>query len=147
MPAEKFAKGKEARALIDTWKPDLIYTSDDDAQEHVAKHYVNSGVPIVFSGVNKHPRTYGFEGSHNVTGVLEHEHFIESLRLVRAMVPDARRVAAVFDDAPMWDPVARRMRERRRCPTSPWSRGTRSAPMTSINARSGSTSTAPMRSR
>jgi ABC-type uncharacterized transport system substrate-binding protein len=106
------AKGKEARALIDKWKPDLVYTSDDDAQEHVAKHYVNSGVPIVFSGVNKHPRTYGFEGSQNVTGVLEHEHFIESLRLVQAMVPGAKRVAAVFDDAPMWDPVARRMREK-----------------------------------
>jgi len=106
------AKGKEARALIDKWKPDLVYTSDDDAQEHVAKHYVNSVVPIVFSGVNKHPRTYGFEGSQNVTGVLEHEHFIESLRLVRAMVPGAKRVAVVFDDAPMWDPVARRMRER-----------------------------------
>lgn len=106
------AKANEARALIDSWKPDLVYTSDDDAQEHVAKHYVNSSVPIVFSGVNKHPRTYGFEGSRNVTGVLEHEHFIESLRLVRAIVPGVTRVAAVFDDAPMWDPVVRRMSER-----------------------------------
>jgi len=106
------AKGKEARALIDSWKPDLVYTSDDDAQEHVAKHYVNSGIPIVFSGVNKHPKTYGFEGSRNVTGVLEHEHFIESLRLVKAIAPGVKRVAAVFDDAPMWDPVMHRMKER-----------------------------------
>jgi ABC-type uncharacterized transport system substrate-binding protein len=106
------AKGKEARALIDSWKPDLVYTSDDDAQEYVAKQYVNSTIPIVFSGVNKHPKTYGFEGSRNVTGVLEHEHSVESLRLIKAIVPGVKRVAAVFDDAPMWDPVVRRMSER-----------------------------------
>jgi len=106
------AKGKEARALIDSWKPDLVYTSDDDAQEHVAKHYVDSVIPIVFSGVNKHPKTYGFEGSRNVTGVLEHEHSVESLRLLKAISPGVKRVAAVFDDAPMWDPVMRRMKER-----------------------------------
>lgn len=106
------AKGREARALIDSWKPDLVYTSDDDAQEYVAKHYVNSTVPIVFSGVNKHPKTYGFEGSRNITGVLEHEHFVESLRLVKTIAPGVKRVVAVFDDAPMWDPVMRRMKER-----------------------------------
>ena len=106
------AKGKQARALIDTWKPDLVYTSDDDAQEHVARHYVNGPVPIVFSGVNKHPKSYGFEGSRNVTGVLEHEHFVESMRLVKAMVPGVKRVAAVFDDASMWAPVGQRMNER-----------------------------------
>jgi ABC-type uncharacterized transport system substrate-binding protein len=106
------AKGKETRALIESFKPDLIYTTDDDAQEYVARHYVNSDIPIVFSGVNKHPRTYGFEGSRNVTGVLEHEHFVESVRLLKAIAPGIKRIAAVFDDAPMWDPVVRRMSER-----------------------------------
>lgn len=106
------AKGKEARALIDGWQPDLVYTTDDDAQEYVARHYVDSSVPIVFSGVNKHPKNYGFEGSRNVTGVLEQEHSVESLRLLKAMVPGVKRVVAVFDDAPMWDPVVQRMKER-----------------------------------
>jgi len=105
------AKAREARALIDSWKPDLVYTTDDDAQEYVAKHYVDSPIPIVFSGVNKHPVTYGFDSSKNVTGVLEHEHFVGSLRLLKAMVPGVRRVAAVFDDASMWAPVKRRMKE------------------------------------
>jgi hypothetical protein len=31
----------EARNLIDTWKPDLVYTTDDNAQKYVAGHYVN----------------------------------------------------------------------------------------------------------
>jgi ABC-type uncharacterized transport system substrate-binding protein len=106
------AKAKEAVRLIESWKPDLVYTTDDDAQEHVARHYVNTNLPFVFSGVNKDPATYGFTGSRNVTGVVEHEHFIESLKLLKAVAPNVRRIALVFDDAPMWAPVKKRMRER-----------------------------------
>lgn len=75
------------------------------------RHFVGSDVPIVFSGVNKDPQTYGFDGSGNVTGVLEKEHFVESVRLLQAVVPGVRRIAAVFDDAPMWAPVRRRMEQ------------------------------------
>lgn len=109
-PEAKERKGREARELIESWKPDLLYTTDDDAQEYVARHYVDSPLPIVFSGVNKDPKTYGFSGSRNVSGVLEHEHFIESVRLLRAMAPHVRRIAVVLDDAPMWEPVVARMR-------------------------------------
>jgi ABC-type uncharacterized transport system substrate-binding protein len=104
-------KGKEAIALIESWKPDLVYTSDDDAQEYVVKHYVNADLPFVFSGVNKDPRTYGFEGSKNITGVLEREHIVESVRLLKAIAPGVKKIAAVFDDASMWEPVMARMRE------------------------------------
>src|SRR5688572_28044453 len=31
-------RGGQARSLIAQWQPDLVYTSDDDAQEHVARH-------------------------------------------------------------------------------------------------------------
>lgn len=109
-PAAIEKKAREARKLIDTWKPDLVYTTDDDVQEHVVKHYVNTDLPFVFSGVNKDPALYGFKGSRNVTGVVEHEHFAESLRLLRAVAPGVRRIAVVFDDAPMWQPVMKRMR-------------------------------------
>lgn len=110
--AAKEAKGSEARALIEQWKPDLVYTSDDDAQEFVAIHYRGAALPIVFSGVNKDPAAYGFDQSPNITGVLEEEHFVETLRLLRAIDPQARRIAAVFDDAPLWEQVRRRMKER-----------------------------------
>src|SRR5690606_5181066 len=46
-------KGREARAMIDAWKPHLVYTSDDEAQQYVVKHYIDSDLPFVFSGVNK----------------------------------------------------------------------------------------------
>ncbi|OGA96053.1 MAG: hypothetical protein A3E79_15100 [Burkholderiales bacterium RIFCSPHIGHO2_12_FULL_61_11] len=110
----KEKKGKEARDLIDEWKPDLVYTSDDDAQEYVAKYYVNKDTPFVFSGVNADPKLYGFTGSRNNTGVLEQEHFVESVKLLKAIVPDVKRIVAVFDDASMWDPVMKRMKEKER---------------------------------
>lgn len=109
-PAEKERQGREARALIDSWKPDLLYTTDDDAQQHVARHYVGTGLPIVFSGVNADPATYGFAGAPNVAGVLEQEHFAESIKLLRSITPQVRRIAVVLDNAPMWQPVLERMR-------------------------------------
>jgi ABC-type uncharacterized transport system substrate-binding protein len=107
--ASKARMGAKARALIQAWQPDLVYTSDDDAQEFVTRHYVNTDLPFVFSGVNKDPKTYGFVGSRNVTGVLEQEHFVESVQLLRKIVPHLHRIAVVFDDARMWDPVRHRM--------------------------------------
>jgi ABC-type uncharacterized transport system substrate-binding protein len=107
----KEKKGREARALISSWQPDLVYTSDDDVQEFVAVHYINKDLPFVFSGVNKDPAAYGFTGSKNITGVLEHEHFVESIKLLQALAPGAKRIAVVLDDAAMWSPVQERMRE------------------------------------
>lgn len=106
----KERKGSEARALIDAWKPDLVYTSDDDAQDYVTRHYAGKPLPFVFSGVNKHPREHGIEGVPNVTGVLEHEHFVESIRLIQSLVPTARRIAVLSDTGPHWTPVIARIR-------------------------------------
>lgn len=107
---QKRRKAEEARALIDTWEPDLLYTTDDDAQEYVARHYANTSLPIVFSAVNKDPAAFGFDGAANVTGVLEVEHFIENINLLKEIVPDVRDIAVIFDIDPMWDPVEERMR-------------------------------------
>ena len=84
--------GQKARNLIDSWKPDLIYANDDDAQEYITKYYVNTEIPIVFSGVNANPEIYGFSGSTNVTGVVEHEHFVASVRLLQEIKPDIKRL-------------------------------------------------------
>jgi ABC-type uncharacterized transport system substrate-binding protein len=94
------AKGREARDLIASWKPDLVYATDDDAQEHVTRHYVNRPTPFVVSGVNKAPEAYGFAGAKNIAGVLEPVHIAETLRLLHAIVPQARRFAIVTDEAP-----------------------------------------------
>lgn len=99
---DKERSSSQARELIDTWKPDLVYTNDDDAQQYVARYYVNKTIPFVFSGVNKEPQDYGFVGSENVAGILERFYFIETVELLRNIVPSIHRIAVISDDAPMW---------------------------------------------
>lgn len=106
----KQAAGIKAKDLIDTWKPDLVYTSDDDAQKYVVTRYVNSKIPFVFSGVNSDPATYGFVGSKNITGVLEQEHFVESVKLLKEIVPSVKKIAVIVDDGSTWPPVIARMK-------------------------------------
>ena len=105
------AAGKKARHIIDTWQPDLVYASDDCAMNHVVKYYVNTPLPFVFSGVNLPPEKYGFTGSSNVTGILEQEHFVETVALLKQMAPDVERIAVIFDQGPTWQGVRKRMEE------------------------------------
>ncbi|MEC5397178.1 ABC transporter substrate-binding protein [Uliginosibacterium sp. H1] len=108
----KEKKGQEARAIIDEWKPDLVYTSDDDAQTYVTKHYANTKLPFVFSGMNKTPADHGLQGASNIAGVLEQEHFVETVKLLQAINPKVKRLAVIGDDAPHWAPVIERIRTR-----------------------------------
>lgn len=108
---EKSRKGDEARRLLDEWKPDLLFTTDDDAQEYVGRYYTNTPLPIVFASMNEAPAAYGYDTAPNVTGVLEHEHFVENINLLKEIVPDTRRIAVIFDEDPMWEPIEQRMRE------------------------------------
>lgn len=101
--------GKRARDLIESWKPDLVYANDDDAQVHVVQHYVNRDLPFVFSGVNLNPYKYGYVGSENITGIMEQEHFIESVKLLKGIAPDVKKIAVIFDQGPTWEGVGGRM--------------------------------------
>ena len=104
--------GKEARDLIDSWNPDLVYTNDDNAQNYVTKYYINSHIPFVFSGVNANPAKYGFDNAKNITGVLEQEHFVETIQLLRKIVPDVKKIAVVTDDGITWVGVMERMKQK-----------------------------------
>lgn len=103
-------KVEKAREIIDSWKPHLLYTNDDNAQKYLAEDLVGSELPIVFSGVNRDPSEYGFVGSPNVTGVLEHEHFIPTVHLLRRFAPQIRRIAVIVDTDPTWRGVMSRLR-------------------------------------
>jgi ABC-type uncharacterized transport system substrate-binding protein len=109
--AWKELAGAKARELIDTWQPDLVFVSDDDAQEYVTKYYINKDIPFVFSAVNADPSQYGFVGSKNITGVLERPHFAQSVQLLKRIKPEIKKIAAVFDDSAMWDSVIQTMKE------------------------------------
>lgn len=69
--AFKLAAGLEAKRLIDSWKPDVVITSDDNAAKYViVPHFRDADVPIVFNGINWTVDEYGFPFS-NVTGIVE----------------------------------------------------------------------------
>ena len=59
------------KKMIETWKPDLVITSDDNAVKYViVPYFKNTSLPFVFSGVGGDAAGYGFPFS-NVTGMLE----------------------------------------------------------------------------
>ena len=73
--------------------PDIILASDDDAQEYFAASYLNTAMPVVFTGVDADPSKYGFPAA-NVTGVIERPHFKESLALAQRLRP-IKRIAVL----------------------------------------------------
>src|SRR3989304_4288688 len=107
----KLKVAAQAKELIDTWKPDLVFTNDDDAQLYVAKYYVNTDIPFVFSAVNAEPEEYGFAGSKNVTGVLERIHFVQTVRLLKQLVPTVHKIAIITDTGKMWGPIIEMMKQ------------------------------------
>jgi ABC-type uncharacterized transport system substrate-binding protein len=102
--------GKEARNLIDSYKPDLVYTSDDVAQIYVSKYYINKSIPFVFSAVNAKPEDFGFVGSTNMAGVLELEHIVPTIRLLQNISPKVKRIAILCDIDPSWPRVIERIK-------------------------------------
>ncbi len=108
----KLRVGAEARELVETWKPDLVFTSDDDAQLYFAQHYVDTDIPFVFCAVNADPAEYGFTGSKNITGVLERMHFVQTVRLLKQVVPSVCKIAIITDTGKMWSPMIKRLKQK-----------------------------------
>ncbi len=109
--SKRAAAIKEALTLIEQWQPDLVYTNDDYAQSEVAVKFLNSDIPFVYSGVNKDHADYGFDKAKNITGVLEREHFLGTLALLRSVKPQGGKLklAIVLDDDPTWVGVKARI--------------------------------------
>lgn len=64
--------GVLVRRLISRLQPSIIIAIDDDAQEFVAKFYVDDPkITVVFGGVNGELNDYGYINTRNVTGILE----------------------------------------------------------------------------
>jgi ABC-type uncharacterized transport system substrate-binding protein len=60
-----------AKLIIDTWKPDLIVTSDDNAAKYLIVPYcLKEKTPVVFCGLNWDASVYGFP-TDTITGILE----------------------------------------------------------------------------
>ena len=91
--AWKIDAGCRAKKRVDEYHPDIILASDDDACQYFATFYLNTPMPVVFTGVDADPSKYGFPAV-NVTGVIERPHFKESLALARQLRP-IKRIAVL----------------------------------------------------
>ena len=72
-PSESFkeAAARRIKAQIETLRPDLVITSDDNAARYlIAPYYRDAELPFVFCGVNWDAAVYGFPYK-NVTGMVE----------------------------------------------------------------------------
>lgn len=105
----------EIKDTISSWKPDLVYTTDDWIQENlVMTDYLNTDLNFVFSGVNSSPETYNYVGSKNVAGVLEYELFIPLVNMLKKIIPDLKKMAFITDTDEFWVSIIQRMNEKTR---------------------------------
>lgn len=51
-------------------------------------------------------------GSKNITGILEQEHSVQTLKLLKEILPSISKVAIIVDDDPTWKGVIARMKKR-----------------------------------
>ena len=91
-------------AAIKDFQPDLLFLGDDNAANYIGQQFLDTTIPVVFWGVNNTPVKYGLVDSaerpgHNVTGVYQSGYYVETLELLKALVPSVKTVAILSDDS------------------------------------------------
>ncbi|HIP52963.1 MAG TPA: hypothetical protein EYH03_03000 [Chromatiales bacterium] len=88
----------KAKALIDSWKPDVVIAADDNAARYLIQPYFKGHTtPFVFCGVNWTVEEYGFP-YHNVTGIVEVAPLQPLLERAISLSPNAKRVLYIGAD-------------------------------------------------
>ena len=85
--------GQMAAGKMASYKPNVVITCDDNAQQYFVRKYVGGRTPFVFTGVDADPSKYGFPAS-NVTGIIERPQLRASLELARRLRP-IKRIAVL----------------------------------------------------
>jgi ABC-type uncharacterized transport system substrate-binding protein len=95
---EKQQSALEAKAIIESWKPDIVITADDNAAKYlITPFYKDHSLPFVFCGVNWTAKEYGFPYT-NVTGMIEVAPILPMLEDARGIVPSLRRAFYIGAD-------------------------------------------------
>ncbi len=94
---------------IDSFRPDVLVTLDDNAFRTVALDLVDGSIPIVFCGINGQPENYNktkrfmesrSKPGHNITGVYEKLHFADAIRVHSKLFPGLNKVRVFLDTSP-----------------------------------------------
>jgi ABC-type uncharacterized transport system substrate-binding protein len=100
---QKLRSAAQIVKAVKEYKPSLIFLGDDDAAQYVGTQFLDTGPPMVFWGINNTPVKYGLVDSperpgHNATGIYQPGYYIESLMLLKKLVPAARTFAVLTDN-------------------------------------------------
>jgi ABC-type uncharacterized transport system substrate-binding protein len=88
----------KAKELIDSWRPDVVITSDDNAVKYVIQPlYKDHNIPFVFCGVNWTVEGYGLPYK-NTTGMVEVAPIDELFRRVDSIQGRARTAIYIGAD-------------------------------------------------
>ena len=72
-PAFGKSAGESAWSEIQAYQPDVVITSDDNAQKYLVVPFMKNGnIPVIFNGVNWDASGYGYPTA-NITGMVEVE--------------------------------------------------------------------------
>jgi len=99
-PEKEAVEDRVSKALkeIGDFAPDLIIASDDNAVgTMVAPHLQETGIPIVFCGVNWSADKYGLD--ENVTGMLEVLPLRECISTVQRLNPDVSCISVLSENS------------------------------------------------
>ena len=84
------AAGAKAWSEIQSINPDVVITSDDNAQKYLVVPFMKDGnIPVVFNGVNWDASGYGFPTA-NITGMVEVELPDQLIELLKAYAKGER---------------------------------------------------------
>jgi ABC-type uncharacterized transport system substrate-binding protein len=91
------AAALQAKQLIDSWKPDVVITSDDNAVRYLLEPYFRDhSIPFVFCGINWSVEEYGLP-YRNTTGIIEIapiEPLFERIRQIQGTIANAFYIGA-----------------------------------------------------
>ncbi|MHB8788245.1 MAG: ABC transporter substrate-binding protein [Desulfobulbaceae bacterium] len=94
----KKAAALRAKEIIESFKPDVVIVSDDDAVEYlVVPYYKDNALPFIFCGVNWSADKYGFPFK-NVTGMLEVSPITAQINVAKATIPNLKKVFYLDSD-------------------------------------------------
>ncbi len=98
-PSDFTARAKEAMDLFNTLEPDLVMIGDDNALRLMGPGISQTGIPVVFFGINNNPRQYFESIPANVGGVLESVLLFPWIRHLKSIFPEARNALVLMDDS------------------------------------------------
>ena len=108
-PGQQKERGKIALSMIKKFDPDIVVVMDDNAVKYVMLPLVDTRYQVVFSGMNGQVEDYDKSvefletrerPGHNITGVIEYMHFVESFKLMQKIIPRLKKAMFIADKSP-----------------------------------------------